>query len=76
MSETEKDLETAALLLPTDARARLAERLLASLEPESEGDLEAIWQREAERRLDELESGQVVGIPADQVFSEARARVR
>ena len=76
MAETEKDIERDALRLPVEARARLAERLLDSLEGESEADIEPIWQREAERRLDEIERGEVVGVPADQVFAKARARFR
>ena len=32
----------------------------------------ALWTREARRRLEELESGAVQGIPVDEVFAELR----
>jgi hypothetical protein len=44
---------------------------LASLE--SEDEIERLWIEEAERRLDELESGAVEAIPAEEVFRSARA---
>jgi putative addiction module component (TIGR02574 family) len=76
MAETLKDLESAVLQLPSDARARLAERLLASLDDEFEAEAEQLWLAEAERRLDELEAGTAVGVPADQVLADARSKVR
>jgi DNA/RNA-binding domain of Phe-tRNA-synthetase-like protein len=45
-----KEIETAALKLGPKERARLAERLLESLEDLSEGENEIIWADEAERR--------------------------
>jgi putative addiction module component (TIGR02574 family) len=39
-------------------------------EPESE--VEAAWGREIDRRLAELESGQVQAIPGEQVMAEVR----
>lgn len=76
MAEKLKDLESAALQLPSDARARLAERLLASLDDETDAEAEQLWLAEAERRLNELEAGTVVGVPADQVLADARSKVR
>jgi putative addiction module component (TIGR02574 family) len=76
MAETLKDLESAVLQLPSDDRARLAERLLASLDEETDAEAEQLWLAEAERRLDELENGTAVGIPADQVIADARLKVR
>jgi hypothetical protein len=37
---------------------------------------ERLWLEEAERRLDELLSGKVAGIPADEVFRKARSALR
>lgn len=39
-------------------------------------DAESLWIQEAERRLEELESGRVTGIPANQVFEKARSTLR
>lgn len=71
-----RDLESKLMDLPAGERARLAERLIASLDPESDPDAESLWIQEAERRLDELESGRVTGISADQVFEKARSTLR
>jgi putative addiction module component (TIGR02574 family) len=51
--------------LPAKDRAFLAERLLASLE---ETDLEKQWAEEAIRRRDEVRSGTVKPIAADEVY--------
>jgi putative addiction module component (TIGR02574 family) len=71
-----RETESEALQLPPKERARLAQRLLASLDTESDRDAEQVWLQEAERRLDELESGKVIGIPAEQVFRRARSTLR
>jgi putative addiction module component (TIGR02574 family) len=70
---TRDQLEAAVLQLPASERARLAERLIASLDEDAELELE--WQTEAERRDDEITSGQTAGIPLDSVLDSARARV-
>ena len=71
-----REIESEALQLPPKERARLAQRLLASLDPASDRDAEQVWLQEAERRLDELESGKIAGIPAEQVFKRARSTLR
>jgi putative addiction module component (TIGR02574 family) len=71
-----RQLEARALELPSKDRARLAERLISSLDPETDPDAQRLWLQEAERRLDELESGDVSGVPADQVFEKARSTLR
>ncbi len=76
MAETAKDLESEILRLPAAARARLAERLLASLDTETDAQIEELWLAEAERRLDELESAHATGIAADQVIKDARSKLR
>jgi len=76
MSDPTKDLESEALRLPAEARARLAERLLASLDSETDAEIEELWLTEAERRLDELESGRATGIRADEVVADARSKLR
>lgn len=62
------EVEAAALHLPRGDRARLAERLIASLGIDSEVD--AKWKAEVRRRVDELRSGVVPSIPGEQVFRE------
>jgi putative addiction module component (TIGR02574 family) len=69
-------VESEALRLPPKARARLAERLLCSLEDSLDVDNDRFWLEESERRLAELESGKVKGVPAEKVFAHARLRRR
>ena len=70
LPEIEKD----ALRLSAEDRARLAIRLLSSLEgaAESPEEIEKLWIAEAERRFQELRDGVVQGIPAQEVFAEFR----
>jgi hypothetical protein len=72
--ELEK-LETEALKLIPRLRARLAEKLLQSLETLSDAENERLWAEEALRRDEELETGAVAGRAAEEVFREARARL-
>lgn len=69
-------LEAKALKLPPEKRARLAERLISSLDQEADADSEERWVQEAERRLAELESGAVAAIPAERVLEKARSSLR
>ena len=74
MTHSLPDIEKDALGLPPEDRARLAVRLLSSLEEatESPEEIEKLWIKEAERRFQELRDGVVQGIPAREVFSELR----
>jgi putative addiction module component (TIGR02574 family) len=76
VASSSRQLEQKALKLPPDERARLAERLISSLDDETDADAEAAWIREGERRLDELTSEKVKGRPAAGVFRRARAALR
>jgi hypothetical protein len=46
--------------------------LVSTIDDEVESDTEALWFAEAERRLEELRNGKVQGIPAEDVFRNAR----
>ncbi|HLW70718.1 MAG TPA: addiction module protein [Candidatus Binataceae bacterium] len=62
--------------LSTRARARLAQRLIRSLEETRELEAEREWLVEIERRSVELKSGKVKGVPAGKVFKKAREALR
>lgn len=49
----------AALALPAEARAKLADQLLESLDGPDQKRIDALWAEEAERRLREIEEGKV-----------------
>ena len=76
MAHSLPEIEKDALRLPAEDRARLAVRLLSSLErtTESPEEIEKLWIAEAERRFQELRDGIVQGIPATEVFSALRAK--
>jgi len=72
---TLSDLETEALKLPAEERARLAEMLLRSLEALSDEENTRLWMEEARRRDAELDADPSRGRPAEDVFRDARARL-
>jgi putative addiction module component (TIGR02574 family) len=76
MAKTLAKVEDEALQLSEQERARLAVRLLASLEEEAESpeEVEKLWLAEAEQRFEELRTGIVRGVPAREVFSQLRAK--
>ena len=76
MADSARDLESRALQLSSKDRARLAERLISSLDARVDSEAEALWLNEAEGRLRELESGETQATPADQVFAKARSTSR
>lgn len=65
MTSTLKNLAETVVQLPPEHRAYLAERLVESLE---EADLEQRWAGEAIRRRDEIRSGRVKPLPAEEVY--------
>ncbi|HEX2201686.1 MAG TPA: addiction module protein [Longimicrobium sp.] len=69
-----EEVESAALQLPRTERARIAERLIASLDEDAE--IEQAWLDEVERRVREVDAGEVQLIPGDQVMDEIRALLR
>jgi len=75
MSSRRNDLESATLDLPIQERARLAHRLLESLDEEAAErprEVEEVWNAEIERRLAAYREGEIGAVPASEVFEEAR----
>jgi putative addiction module component (TIGR02574 family) len=66
-----------ALALSTQDRGILIDRLIASLddEPADEG-VEAAWDEEIKRRVEDIRSGRVKTIPGEQVMDRLKARRR
>jgi len=71
MSKKLEGITNAAMELSLKERAQLAGTLLLSLDEPSESEVERLWIKEAERRLQEFREGKVKGIPAEQVFNRA-----
>jgi len=76
MGNALKKMEDEALKLPPRSRARLAERLVASLEKVVDPEADREWLAEVERRSGELASGKVKGISANKVLKNVRTALR
>ena len=62
-----------ASILPVEDRALIIDSLLRTMnQPDNEIDRE--WVSIAQRRLDDLRSGKVQGIPGEEVFIRVRQR--
>jgi hypothetical protein len=70
------DIEAAVLKLDAQARARLAKKLLESLEILSDEDNERLWTEEADRRDADWGSAPGSGRPATDVLRDARAKLK
>ena len=66
-----------ALALSSEQRGLLIDRLVESLDdgPAEEG-VEAAWDEEIRRRVEDIESGRVKTIPGEQVLGRLKARRR
>lgn len=64
-----EQLREELLQLPTQDRAELAYCLIRSLDDDEDSPTHAAWEAELERRWQEMESGDVAGIPAESVFA-------
>ena len=71
-----EELEVEALKLAPQDRARLAEKLLQSLESLSDDENASLWAEEAQRRDQVWDKDPTMGRPAADVFRDARARLK
>jgi len=76
MREEASELLRKALELTAGERAEVASSLIESLDPIADEDVEAAWQEEIGRRLDNLRSGKVKSVPWNKVRGKARAILR
>ena len=67
------ELEAEALKLDPKARARLAGKLLSSLEELSEQEVALLWAEEAQRRDAQLDADPDSELPAEEVLRELRS---
>ena len=76
MKSEPPSLEDQARNLAPHERARLALKLIESLDPGEDEDAEELWLDDAERRLADYDSGKTVAIPVDEVFSEIEQKLK
>ena len=62
------------LALPLEMRNSLIEKLIESLNLPVQKDIDDAWAEEADRRVLELENGEVQAIPGEEVFKAIRKR--
>jgi putative addiction module component (TIGR02574 family) len=72
MTRKISDIVEEARQMPYGERAELIEQLIADSAKDIDPKIEKAWGDEALRRLAEIESGKVKGIPGDQVAAEIR----
>ena len=63
-----------AISLPVEIRLQLVEKLLESVNP-SHKDIDELWAIEAERRVAEIEKGEVKTVPGEEVFRKLHNRL-
>ena len=71
---TTAKLAKEALSLPPKSRAKLAGKLLESLDVSKQRENDALWAEEAENRLDAFEQGKLQAIPGPEVFKKLKSR--
>ena len=71
MSTTAQKVCIEALSLPRSSRAAIAERLLSSLDENTDADSERLWKQEIRRRQREIREGKAKLVPADEVMRSA-----
>lgn len=67
MRSLSKEILERALEMPEDDRAAIAERLLASLDATPDRNVEQAWQEEVQRRLADLDRGDVECVSWEEV---------
>ena len=76
MSHDTSTIEDQLSRLPDQERARLALRLLESLEPGSDEDVDQLWLDEAERRLEHYDAGATKALDAEEVIAEIERQLK
>lgn len=60
------------LSLPSESRAFLADKLVESLEFDTDSAIQAVWVTEAKRRRDEVRDGSIQAIPGEDALAQVR----
>ena len=67
-----EQLTAEILSLPSESRALLADRLIESLEFDTDSAIQAVWVTEAKRRRDEVRDGSVQPIAGEEALAQVR----
>jgi putative addiction module component (TIGR02574 family) len=75
MAITLEECEHKVKQLTLKDRATLIEHLISSLDDLDEVECERLWVQEAEKRYQGYKAGRIKSRPAENVFSDAKARL-
>ena len=76
MSTKANEVIQKALRLSVEERAQVARKIISSLEPQEEAEVEVAWQKEISRRIAEIKSGSVKLVPLETVLRRAKSKAR
>ena len=72
MTQEVRELLQKALALPENERAELAGNLISSLDATVDPDVDAVWQQEVVRRVQDIQSGKVDTVSWQEVQQKGR----
>ena len=72
MSRRSAQILEDVLSLPTAERIALVEQVLASLDCLTREDIDRLWGKECEDRIEAFERGEIPTVPAKDVFGNVR----
>lgn len=67
------ELLSMAESLPIEIKIQLIDTLLNSMHP-SQSEIDELWSKEAERRVDQIKSGEIKTISGEEVFNKIQNR--
>jgi len=76
MSLIAENIFNEVLSLPVDARVSLVEKLIVSLNLPTQEEIDHLWAKEAERRIDEIRKGKATLISGEEVFAKIQKKYR
>ena len=62
--------------LPADVVAELVDRIYLARHGKIVPEIDAAWKTKIDRRIEEIQTGKVEGIPAEEVFEKAKRILR
>jgi putative addiction module component (TIGR02574 family) len=68
------ELISEAMSLPVEVRTLLVNKLLESLNPPNK-EIDELWAKEAEKRVEDIRTGKVKTIPGEEVFKKIRKKI-
>ena len=75
MARTFDEIYEDALMLDGEVRGALADAIWESCLTDEEREIQNEWIAESERRLEEMRTGKVKGIPYEKVMTDVRAKL-